>query len=65
MTGFIEFTRDNSTPIIINIDRIDGFFKCSDEDVTRIYVGGSEYPFYVKETVEEIKKKINDCLAYM
>ena len=54
MSKFIKFDND----IVVNIDRIDGFFK-DRTDNTAIYVSGSDNPFHVPESVEEVLSKIN------
>ena len=44
----------------INIDRIDGIAETVEagEDVTDIYVGGSETPFTVKMSLEDVVQKL-------
>ena len=57
MSKFVEFKGDDYV-LALNIDRIDGFVKKTDNN-TAIYVGGSEIPFYVAENVEGVLSKIN------
>ena len=61
MIYFIELTASDNSPLILNMKRIVGFGRSSkNEDLTAIYVGGEAFPYYVKETVEEIKNIISE-----
>ena len=63
MVKLIEITGVNGTKGFINVDRLDGFFEATDDEMdmgikTHIFVGGSDSPYEVKESVDEIVKKM-------
>ena len=60
MCEFIGLNQESRT-VYINLSRVDAFTRSNDlyKGETAIFVGGSSIPFYVKESVEEIKDLIN------
>ena len=59
--NYINLTNTNGRDIIINVDRIDCIL--SDADRCKIYVGGSDYPIYVSNKINEILDMFNENIA--
>ena len=52
--NFVTLTLNGSSKVFINADRVDGIME-DGRGYTNIYVGGSENPFGVKESPDEVK----------
>lgn len=62
MKGFIEVTNKHNVEVqvLVNISAIDSVY-CENED-TMILTIAAAPPFSVKETYEEVKKKIEEAI---
>ena len=58
MIKLIELNLASGTPVAINIDGINGFFR--EGGYTDIYMMGDNGPYKVKETYSDILSKINE-----
>jgi len=63
MFKLIKLTYENGAPFYVNVHRIDGL-GMYENDHTDVYVGGSDEPFKVKETPEQIVKVIEGKYDY-
>lgn len=58
MKGFVELTQvnQNQKKALLNAIKIDGIAE--DDEYTKIFIGGGECPFFVKESYGEVKALI-------
>lgn len=56
----ITLTLNDGSKVFINADRIDGIMA-DGRGYSNIYVGGSENPFGVKESPDEVKLMCEPC----
>jgi len=59
---FISLKGENGKDVLINAERIDGIVETSNSTVqnpvSKIFIGGSDVPYYVKASIKDITKKL-------